>query len=161
MKVRLTIDGVSRTFESDGMRSLGSLLRAEYSALPDAPFCEDGACAICSVLVDGEIACSCMVPMVHVDGRVVTTIHGLGTPGEQLHQEVEAAFRSRGATPCSDCYAAAALSIHCLAREVTESPSHDDLRLALASLGCRCGVHAVALEAYWEALRRLVAARSA
>ena len=97
--------------------------------------CEQGECGSCSVLLDGQLACSCLVLAAQADGHEVVTVEGLAENG-RLHR-VQEAFVASGAVQCGFCtpglvVAAADL----LAR--TPDPSDDEIREALSGNLCRC-----------------------
>ena len=97
--------------------------------------CEQGECGSCSVLLDGTLACSCLVLAAQADGHSVVTVEGLAG-GEELHP-VQRAFVEEGAVQCGFCtpglvVAAADL----LAR--SPDPGDDEIREALAGNLCRC-----------------------
>jgi aerobic carbon-monoxide dehydrogenase small subunit len=97
--------------------------------------CEQGECGSCSVLLDGTLACSCLVLAAQADGHSVVTVEGL-TGGDELHP-VQRAFVEEGAVQCGFCtpglvVAAADL----LARR--PDPGDDEIREALSGNLCRC-----------------------
>ena len=63
--------------------------------------CEEGECGSCTVLVDGEIVCSCLVLAASAVGREITTIEGLGSEDEI--SDVQKAFVDAGAVQCGFC----------------------------------------------------------
>jgi len=99
--------------------------------------CEQGECGSCSVLLDGTLACSCLVLAAQADGHAVVTVEGLtGVDGDELHP-VQRAFVEQGAVQCGFCtpglvVAAADL----LAR--SPDPGDDEVREALSGNLCRC-----------------------
>jgi carbon-monoxide dehydrogenase small subunit len=97
--------------------------------------CEQGECGSCSVLLDGTLACSCLVLAAQADGHSVVTVEGLAA-GDELHP-VQRAFVEEGAVQCGFCtpglvVAAADL----LAR--SPDPGDDEIREALSGNLCRC-----------------------
>jgi carbon-monoxide dehydrogenase small subunit len=135
MRLRLVVNGEEREAEIWPGESLLFALR-EHLGLPGAKnACEQGECGSCSVLLDGELVCACLVLAAQADGHEVQTVEGLARDGE-LHP-VQAAFVEAGAVQCGFCtpglvVAAADL----LAR--TAAPSDDEIREALSGNLCRC-----------------------
>ncbi|HEU4730398.1 MAG TPA: (2Fe-2S)-binding protein [Kofleriaceae bacterium] len=124
------VDVPSDTPLLDVLRDELGLLGAKYG-------CGEGQCGACCVLVDGESAPSCTLPIAAVGSRPITTIEGLTGA---VASEIQDAFIAEGAMQCGYCtsglvIAAAAL----LAR--TPSPGDDDIRAALDGHLCRCGVY--------------------
>ena len=96
--------------------------------------CGEGECGACTVLLDGDPVCSCLVPVAHADGVDVTTIEGLG--GDHPLQR---AFAEHGAAQCGICTPGMIMT----ALALPPSPTLEDVRFALAGNICRCtGYHA-------------------
>ncbi len=148
MRIELKVNGEQREADVYGAESLLFVLR-ERLDLPGAKgACEEGECGSCSVLLDGQLVCSCLVHGAQADGREVVTVEGLAEDG-RLHA-VQRAFVAAGAVQCGFCtpglvVATAAL----LAREA--APSDDDIREALSGNLCRCTGYGRILEAVREA----------
>jgi carbon-monoxide dehydrogenase small subunit len=97
--------------------------------------CEQGECGSCSVLLDGELVCSCLVLAAQADGHEVTTVEGLAA-GDELHP-VQEAFVLAGAVQCGFCTPGLVVAtVDLLARN--PEPSDDEIREALSGNLCRC-----------------------
>jgi aerobic carbon-monoxide dehydrogenase small subunit len=108
----------------------------ERLGLPGAKgACEQGECGSCSVLVDDELLCSCLVLGAAAVGRRVTTVEGLAP----LHQltDVQRAFVEEGAVQCGFCTPGLVVAVHDLLAR-TPGPSELQLREALSGNICRC-----------------------
>ena len=115
--------------------TLLELLRDNLALTGTKEGCGTGDCGACTVLVDGQPVCSCLLLAVEAEGQEVTTLEGLAVDG-QLHP-LQAAFITKGGLQCGFCtpgmlLAAAAL----LARR--PQPSEAEIREALAGNLCRC-----------------------
>jgi carbon-monoxide dehydrogenase small subunit len=106
--------------------------------------CEQGECGSCSVLLDGELVCSCLVLAAQADGHEVTTVEGLAD-GRELHP-VQAAFADTGAVQCGFCTPGFVVATAELLRRVAD-PSDDEIREALSGNLCRCTGYAKILDA--------------
>ena len=106
--------------------------------------CEQGECGSCSVLLDGVLACSCLVLAAQADGHDVVTVEGLGGDGE-LHP-VQRAFVDAGAVQCGFCTPGLVVAAADLLERVP-SPSDDEIREALSGNLCRCTGYGRILEA--------------
>jgi len=135
MLIRTTVNGVARAADVPPAMSLLTLLRDELELTGSKNACEQGECGSCTVWLDGDLVCSCLVPAVQADGCQVRTVEALSENGD-LHP-VQDAFLAAGAVQCGFCtpglvVAAADL----LARD--PHPSDDAIREALAGNLCRC-----------------------
>ena len=97
--------------------------------------CEEGECGSCSVQVDGELVCSCLVLAASAVGREVTTIEGLAPDGELA--DVQRAFVEAGAVQCGFCTPGLLMAVDTL---LDADPSPDELTVREAISGnlCRC-----------------------
>ena len=84
MIIALTINGVERTIDVAGSESLLGVLRHDLDLPGTKDACEQGECGSCTVIVDGEAVCSCLVMAADAEGSEVTTVEGLAPEGE-LH----------------------------------------------------------------------------
>ncbi|MGH2946196.1 MAG: (2Fe-2S)-binding protein [Solirubrobacteraceae bacterium] len=157
MRLTCTINGEPR--EVDGLWEGESLLHVlrERLGLPGSKnACEQGECGSCSVYLDGELVCACLVLAGQAEGREVVTVEGL-THDEELHP-VQEAFLQAGAVQCGFCTPGLIVATHdLLARRVGGDPITDaEIREALAGNLCRCTGYEKILDAV-----RLAAARAA
>jgi carbon-monoxide dehydrogenase small subunit len=152
MRIELTVNGESREADVYGAESLLFVLR-ERLELPGAKgACEEGECGSCSVLLDGQLVCACLVHGAQADGRSVTTVEGLAA-GELLHP-VQRAFVAAGAVQCGFCTPGLVIStVALLARD--PAPGDDDIREALSGNLCRCTGYGRILEAVRTAAAEL------
>jgi carbon-monoxide dehydrogenase small subunit len=113
--------------------------------------CGEGECGACSILIDGQLVNSCLVPLLHADGTSITTIEGVAT-GDRLHA-VQDAFIAHGGAQCGICTPGMVLAaVTLLAR--TPEPTLSDIRTALAGNLCRCTGYTRIFEAVLQACRR-------
>ncbi len=106
--------------------------------------CEQGECGSCSVLLDGQLVCSCLVLAAQADGHDVVTVEGLAR-GEELHP-VQDAFVRAGAVQCGFCTPGLVVAAADLLQR-TPRPSDDEIREALSGNLCRCTGYQKILEA--------------
>jgi carbon-monoxide dehydrogenase small subunit len=114
---------------------LSDLIRHELGLTGTHVGCEHGVCGACTVLLDGRAVRSCLMFAVQVSGRSLTTIEGLGEPGD-LHP-VQRAFAEEHGLQCGFCTPGFIVSI---ASFLDEVPRLDDrqLRERLSGNICRC-----------------------
>jgi carbon-monoxide dehydrogenase small subunit len=135
VKIELTVNGERREADVWGGESLLFALRDQLGLPGSKNACEQGECGSCSVLLDGELVCSCLVLAAQADGHDVVTVEGLGTP-ESLHR-VQEAFVTAGAVQCGFCTPGLVMATVGLL-EHTPSPTDDEIREALSGNLCRC-----------------------
>jgi aerobic carbon-monoxide dehydrogenase small subunit len=136
MRLKLTVNGERR--EADGVWEGESLLYAlrERLGLPGSKnACEQGECGSCSVYLDGELVCSCLVLAGQAEGRDVTTVEGIAD-GDELHA-VQRAFVEAGGVQCGFCTPGLIVAAHDLLTR-NARPSDPEIREALAGNLCRC-----------------------
>lgn len=97
--------------------------------------CEQGECGSCSVLVDGELVCSCLVLSASVADRAITTVEALGGPDGP--SDVQQAFVDAGAVQCGFCTPGLVIAVHDLLDRSPE-PSEIEIREELSGNVCRC-----------------------
>ena len=97
--------------------------------------CEEGECGSCSVQVDGELVCSCLVLAAAAVGREVTTIEGLAPDGELA--DVQRAFVEAGAVQCGFCTPGFLMSIEPIVEKL-RGASDREIREAISGNLCRC-----------------------
>jgi carbon-monoxide dehydrogenase small subunit len=144
MKITVTLNGERREADVWGGDSLLTALRDSFGLPGSKNACEQGECGSCSVLLDGELVCSCLVLAAQADGHAVTTVEGLAD-GDELHR-VQRAFVDAGAVQCGFCTPGLVVATADLL-EHTPSPSDDEIREALSGNLCRCTGYAKIFEA--------------
>jgi carbon-monoxide dehydrogenase small subunit len=97
--------------------------------------CGEGECGACTVIIDGQIVNSCLVPVAQVSGAEITTIEGVAH-NDQLH-EVQQAFIDHGGAQCGICTPGMILAAVDLLRRNPE-PNESEIRNGLAGNLCRC-----------------------
>jgi carbon-monoxide dehydrogenase small subunit len=133
--IRTTVNGAEREVDVPPATSLLTLLRDGLGLTGSKNACEQGECGSCSVWLDGELVCSCLVPAVQADGSDVRTVEALADNGG-LHP-VQEAFLDAGAVQCGFCTPGLVVAVaDLLARE--PHPSEETIREALAGNLCRC-----------------------
>ena len=144
MKLAITINGELREADVWGGDSLLTALRDGFGLPGSKNACEQGECGSCSVLLDGELVCSCLVLAAQTDGHKVTTVEGLAR-GDELHR-VQRAFVDAGAVQCGFCTPGLVVATVDLL-ERAPSPSDDEIREALSGNLCRCTGYAKIFDA--------------
>jgi carbon-monoxide dehydrogenase small subunit len=133
--IRLTVNGVARTAAPAGAESLLTVLR-EQLGLPGAKnACEQGECGSCTVIMDGELVCSCLVLAADADGTEVRTVEGVASA--DAIDAVQEALLDAGGVQCGFCTPGIVVAAnHLFATK--PHPTADEIREALAGNICRC-----------------------
>ncbi len=150
-EVRCTVNGVAHTLDVPPMARLLDVLREELRLTGTKEGCGEGECGACSVLIDGQLTNSCLVPVLQVAGAEITTIEGLASES-RLHA-VQQAFLECGGAQCGICTPGMILAATCLLRS-NSNPSLDDVREGLAGNLCRCTGYMRIFESVLEAVKR-------
>jgi len=143
MIVTFTVNGETVTAPVDHPGSLLNVLRDDLGLPGSKSACEQGECGSCSVILDGELVCSCLVMAADVEGSSVTTVEGVAAG--DLHPVQEAMHRA-GAVQCGFCtpgIVVAAVDLF----EQNPNPSPVEIREALAGNICRCTGYGAILRA--------------
>jgi len=135
MIVGFIVNGEEVTARVTHPGSLLDVLRDDLGLPGSKNACEQGECGSCSVILDGELVCSCLVMAVDVEGSIVTTVEGIGTE-DSLHPVQEAMHRA-GAVQCGFCTPGIVVAAVDLFDE-NPHPSTTEIMEALAGNICRC-----------------------
>lgn len=132
--------------------SLLFVLRERLGLMGSKGACEQGECGSCSVLVDGELVCSCLVMAASVVGQPVVTIEGVAPEGAP--SDVQQAFVEAGAVQCGFCTPGLVMAAHSLLDRSPE-PTELEIREELSGNICRCTGYGRII----EAVQRVAVAR--
>ncbi|ACZ43253.1 (2Fe-2S)-binding domain protein [Thermobaculum terrenum ATCC BAA-798] len=147
-EITLVVNGRESRVSTCPDKPLLFVLREELGLTGAKPGCGEGVCGFCTVLVDGEPRRSCLLPVVSVEGREVTTIEGLAVGGE-LHP-VQRAFIELGAMQCGYCTPGMIMSAVGLLRG-HPSPTRSEIEAYMEGNICRCGTYPRILQAVMRA----------
>src|SRR2546421_11114353 len=145
MKIELIINGERHETDVWEGESLLYALRERLGFPGSKNACEQGECGSCSVLLDGQLVCSCLVLAAQADGHEVVTVEGLAGEDGELHP-VQDAFVRAGAVQCGFCTPGLVVAAADLLQR-TPRPSDDEIREALSGNLCRCTGYQKILEA--------------
>jgi carbon-monoxide dehydrogenase small subunit len=149
--IKICVNGEWREADAWEGASLLSFLRDDLQLPGSKNACEQGECGSCSVWLDGELVCACLVLAAQANGREVGTVEGLAD-GDRLHP-VQEAFVEAGAVQCGFCTPGLVVAVTDLL-ERDPSPDEVTVREALSGNLCRCTGYQKILDAVHLAARR-------
>ena len=151
VSVACKVNGKPVVLRAFPMARLLDVLREELRLTGTKEGCGEGECGACSVLLDGELVNSCLIPVLQAAGTDITTIEGLAS-GDQLHA-VQEAFLACGGAQCGICTSGMVLAaVNLLAQK--PSPTDAEIRVGLAGNLCRCTGYMRIFEAVVAACQR-------
>ena len=129
------VNGEERSVDGFPMSRLLDVLREQLHLTGTKEGCGEGECGACTVIIDGQIVNSCLVPLAQVNGAEITTIEGVAANGE-LHA-VQQAFIDHGGAQCGICTPGMVLAAVDLLKR-NPQPNENEIRNGLAGNLCRC-----------------------
>jgi carbon-monoxide dehydrogenase small subunit len=143
--VRFTLNGAAADVDAHPMKRLLDVLREECRLTGTKEGCGEGECGACTVLIDGEPVCSCLVPFAQAENTTVVTIEGLGD-GHPLQR----CFMDEVGAQCGICTPGMIMAACVLGADA----SLDEIRVGLAGNLCRCTGYAAIYRAVLAAQRK-------
>jgi aerobic carbon-monoxide dehydrogenase small subunit len=146
--VRMTVNGRDVEVQVPPMARLLDVLRVELGLTGTKEGCGEGECGACSVLLDGQVVDSCLVPICQVEGRIVRTVEGLSLAARERGSldALQEAFLETGGAQCGICTPGMLMA----ARAYLDGGGTDDegaIREAIAGNLCRCTGYTKIVEA--------------
>jgi len=144
MKLALNVNGQERSAEVAPLKRLLDVLREDLALTGSKEGCGEGECGACSVVLDGDLVNSCLIPACQAQGARVLTIEGIAQDGRLT--PVQRAFIERGAAQCGICTPGMIVAAQCFlesGRQATDLA----VREAIAGNLCRCTGYAKIVEA--------------
>jgi len=142
--VSFEVNGEQVTARMTHPGSLLDMLRDDLGLPGSKSACEQGECGSCSVILDGELVCSCLVMAADVEGSSIITVEGVA-PRDALHP-VQDALLDAGAVQCGFCTPGIVVAAVDLFAN-NPSPSVSEIKEALAGNICRCTGYGAILRA--------------
>src|SRR5438309_1709210 len=135
MKVQFQVNGGILEVDAPPMRRLLDVLREDLRLTGSKEGCGEGECGACSVIVDGEVINSCLVPVCQVQGCSILTVEGLACDGRL--DPLQQAFLECGGAQCGICTPGMLIAARALLDEKPR-PTRDEIKEAIAGNLCRC-----------------------
>ena len=135
MIVSFDVNGITREVEAPPMKRLLDVLREDLRLTGTKEGCGEGECGACSVIVDGEVINSCLVPVCQVQGSAILSVEGLARDGRL--DPLQRAFLECGGAQCGICTPGMLIAARALLDE-NAGPTRDEIAEAIAGNLCRC-----------------------
>lgn len=157
MTFEFTVNKLSRHVEAPPMKRVLDVLREDLRLTGTKEGCGEGECGACSIILDGEVINSCLVPICQVQGSTIVTVEGLAKDGRL--DPLQQAFLECGGAQCGICTPGMLIA----ARVLLDSNSHperDEIKEAIAGNLCRCTGYVKIIDAIEQAARAREASRT-
>jgi aerobic carbon-monoxide dehydrogenase small subunit len=151
MLINIQINGTAHALDVPPMKRLLDVLREDLHLTGTKEGCGEGECGACSVIVDGEVINSCLVPVCQVSGSTILTVEGLARDGRL--DPLQKAFLECGGAQCGICTPGMLIAARALLDE-TPRPSREDIKEAIAGNLCRCTGYIKIIDAIEQAAPR-------
>ncbi len=150
-EIAFTVNGKPVTVHAFSMDRLLDVLRHNLALTGTKEGCGEGECGSCSILLDGQLVNSCLIPALQANGATLITIEGLATDG--CLTALQAAFIACGGAQCGICTPGMLLAARQLLNKKPR-PTLDEIREGLAGNLCRCTGYTQIFEAVAEVAQR-------
>ncbi len=150
-EITLTVNGKRATVRVHAMERLLDVLRHELGLTGTKEGCGEGECGSCSVLMDGVLVNSCLIPVLQAKGADIVTIEGLSS--DRRLAKLQQAFLDCGGAQCGICTPGMILAVHHLLRKRPQ-PTLEEIREGLSGNLCRCTGYMQIFEAVMQAAQR-------
>ncbi len=134
MKIKLIINDISHEFDVHPAMRLLDLLREKLRLIGTKEGCGKGECGACSVIIDGKLVNSCLIPVGQINGSKVLTIEN---QEKELLQRLKRSFEEHGAVQCGYCIPGIIMAAYDLLLK-NKQPTREDVRQAISGNLCRC-----------------------
>lgn len=133
--VTFTVNGKEVSVDAAPGEMLVDVLRDKLGLTGTKVGCREGECGACSIILNGKLIASCLVPVMKADRGTILTIEGLEQNGE-MHR-IQKKFIEDGAIQCGFCTPAMVLAGKALLDE-NPHPTREEIQLAISGILCRC-----------------------
>jgi aerobic-type carbon monoxide dehydrogenase small subunit (CoxS/CutS family) len=141
-----TLNGKRVSLRVHPMTRLLDVLREECGLTGTKEGCGEGECGACSVILDGLVVDSCLVPICQVDGSAIRTVEGLSDEEAQALSPLQQAFLEAGGAQCGICTPGMLMAAQAYL-DAGGGPDEADIRIAIAGNLCRCTGYTKIIEA--------------
>src|SRR5205085_2902400 len=148
MRIALQINGTPHEVEAPPMRRALDVLREQLRLTGTKEGCGEGECGACSILVDGEVVNSCLIPICQLQNVSIITVEGLARDGRL--DPLQQAFLETGGAQCGICTPGMLIAARALL-DANPEPTRDEIKEAIAGNLCRCTGYVKIIDAIEQA----------
>jgi len=152
INIKFTLNNKEVIVSSYPMKRLIDVLREDLLLTGTKEGCGEGECGACAVFINGELVDSCLVPIIQVDGTIVSTIEDLASSNDL--DVIQEAFINNNGAQCGICTPGMILASSALLMS-NANPSEQDIRTNLAGNLCRCTGYNKIVDSVQEASKNL------
>jgi len=135
MTIRFILNGEDMEINAEANQRLIGILREYFDLRSSKSGCLNGNCGACSVIFNGSVSPSCLIPAFRLQGSEIVTLEGFSQQDE--YQDIAAGFARVGVESCGYCDAGMILTTALLLEQSTQ-PSKEEFFTAFRSIRCRC-----------------------
>jgi carbon-monoxide dehydrogenase small subunit len=150
MKISFQVNNIAREVDAPPMKRALDVLREDLRLTGTKEGCGEGECGACSIIVDGEVINSCLVPICQLDGAQVVTIEGLARDGRL--DSLQQAFLETGGAQCGICTPGMLIAARALL-DLNVRPTRDEIKEGIAGNLCRCTGYVKIIDAIEQAIK--------
>jgi carbon-monoxide dehydrogenase small subunit len=150
MRIAFQINGAEREVDAPPMQRALDLLRETLRLTGTKEGCGEGECGACSIIVNGEVVNSCLIPACQLQNVSIVTIEGLARDGR--FDPLQQAFLETGGAQCGICTPGMLIAARALLN-AGSSPSRDEIKEAIAGNLCRCTGYVKIIDAIEQAAK--------
>jgi carbon-monoxide dehydrogenase small subunit len=150
MTFEFTVNKLARHVEAPPMKRVLDVLREDLRLTGTKEGCGEGECGACSIILDGEVINSCLVPICQVQGSTIVTVEGLAQDGRL--DPLQQAFLECGGAQCGICTPGMLIAARVLL-DSNPHPERDEIKEAIAGNLCRCTGYVKIIDAIDQAAR--------
>lgn len=147
---RFKLNGEAREVAVPGMRRLLDVIREDLGFTGTKEGCGEGECGACSVILDGAVVDSCLVPVCQVEGADIRTVEGLSDAESEALSPLQQAFLESGGAQCGICTPGMLMSAQAYLDD-GGGADEDEIRTAIAGNLCRCTGYTKIIDAIEQA----------
>ncbi|MDR2663425.1 MAG: 2Fe-2S iron-sulfur cluster binding domain-containing protein [Treponema sp.] len=135
MTIRFILNGEDMEINAEANQRLTGILRDHFNLISSKSGCLNGSCGACSVIFNGAVVPSCLIPAFRLQGSEVITLEGFSQTIE--YQDIAAGFAAAGVESCGYCDAGKILAAELLLGQNLQ-PGRDEFIAAFRGIQCRC-----------------------